>query len=352
MKLSSMSVLSSMLVLAFLLIFAIDVYSESVVFIEFFYIDPSKSPFVCWTCEGWKESWRIFLEASNLISGIQTEYGDQVEIERVDKRTIEGLERFNQYNLTATQAVVINRTIKLEGEQITYENLKKVIDEYLTGEEPDPFQPQPLTMIGAFSLGFFETFSPCLIVMLSFVLSYTIGKKTHFIGSMLRVITFGIGFVSAAVLLGATVALMLISMPNIQIALAWIVCIFVILFGLNLLGLLNVPVQTKPLVKKLAGKYAVTYMGLLLLGFIFYFLDPCIAPFAFTMLVMLQNFELILPLLGFCLGAIIPFVGIGIFAGYASKLARSTYRHRSKIRAISGLILIVYALYLIIFILL
>jgi len=105
-------------------------------------------------------------------------------------------------------------------------------------------------------------------------------------------------------------------------------------------------------VKKLAGKYATTYIGLLLLGFIFYFLDPCIAPFAFTMLIMLQNFEFILPLLVFCLGAIIPFVGIGIVAGYASKLARSTYKHRSKIRAISGLILIVYALYLIIFILL
>jgi hypothetical protein len=31
-----------------------------------------------------------------------------------------------------------------------------------------------------------------------------------------------------------------------------------------------------------------------------------------------------------------------------SKLARSTYRHRSKIRAISGLILMAYAVYLII----
>jgi len=352
MKLSSRFALSNMFVLALLLIFVIDVYSESVVFIEFFYIDPSKSPFACWTCEGWKDSWRIFLEAKNLIDDIKKEYGDQVEIERVDKRTIEGRDRFNQYNLTTPQAVVINRTIKLEGEQITYENLTKVIDEYLAGEEPDPFQPQPLTIIGAFSLGFFETFSPCLIAMLAFILSYTIGKTTRFKESMLRVMTFGIGFVSAAVLLGATVALMLISMPSIQVVLAWIMCIFVILFGLNLLGLLNVPIQTKPLVKKLAGKYATTYIGLLLLGFIFYFLDPCIAPFAFTMLIMLQNFEFMLPLMVFCLGAIIPFIGIGIVAGYTSKLARITYKHRSKIRAISGLILIVYALYLIIFILL
>lgn len=343
--------LSSMFALTLLLIFTVDVYSESIVFIEFFYDDPSSFPGFCSTCPAFRDAWGKFIDASNLIDEIQREYGDQVEIERVDKRTAEGSERYNQYSLTGVQAVVINHTIKLEGEQLTRENLKKVIDEYLRGEEPDknPFQPQPLTIIGAFSLGFFDTFSPCLIAMLSFILSYTIGKTTHFKESMLRVLTFGIGFVSAAVLLGAAVALALIYMPNVQIVLTWIICIFVILFGLNLLGLLNVPIQTKPLVKKLAGKYATTYMGLLLLGFVFYFLDPCIAPFAFTMLVMLQNFEFILPLLAFCLGVIIPFIGIGIVAGYASKLARSTYKHRSKIRAISGLILIIYALYLTIF---
>jgi len=342
--------LSSVFALALLLIFAVDVYSESVVFIEFLYWDPSQSKIACPTCPGWKDAWKKFTDASNLIDDIQKEYGDQVKIERVDITTAEGSKRCHQYNCVEAQTVVINHTIKLEGERITRENLKKVIDEYLTEEEPDKnlFQPQPLTIIGAFSLGFFDTFSPCLIAMLSFILSYTIGKTTHFKESILRVTTFGIGFVSAAVLLGATVALTLISMPSIQIVLMWIICIFVILFGLNLLGLLNVPVQTKPLVKKLAGKYAATYMGLLLLGFIFYFLDPCIAPFAFTMLMMLQNFEFVLPLLVFCLGAIIPFIGIGMVAGYASKLARSTYKHRSKIRAISGLVLIIYALYLII----
>lgn len=343
--------LFSVLAIAFLLIFAVDVYADSVVFIEFLYLDPSPFKIDCPTCSGWKDAWKKFTDVSNLIDDIQEEYGNQVSIERVDITTAEGSERCNQYHCVEAQTVVINHTIKLEGEQLTKENLKKVIDEYLTEEEPEiiPFQPQPFTIIGAFSLGFFDTFSPCLIAMLSFILSYTIGKTTHLKESILRVTTFGIGFVSAAVLLGAAVALTLISIPSIQLVLMWIICIFAILFGLNLLGLLNVPVQTKPMVKKLAGKYAATYMGLLLLGFVFYFLDPCIAPFAFTMLMMLQNFEFVLPLLGFCLGAFIPFIGIGIVAGYASKLARNTYRHRSKIRAISGLILIVYALYLIIF---
>jgi len=346
---------SSVFALGFLVIFTVTVYSQSTVYVEFLYTDPSQPPFVpCYTCPPWKNAWARYRNASIAIEVIQIEYGDQVEIEWVDRMTTEGEERCEQYNCTTPQTVVVSHTIKLEGEQITKENLKRIIDEYLAGEEPDgnPFDSQPFTLIGAFSLGFFETFSPCLIAMLSFILSYTIGKTTRFKEGTLRVITFGIGFVSAAVLLGAAVALTLVSMPSIQSALIGIMCVFAILFGLNLLGFLNLPLQTKPLVRKLAGKFAFTYMGLLLLGFAFYFLDPCIAPFAFTMLVMLQNFEFILPLLMFCLGAIIPFIVIGVLAGYASRLARSAYKHRSRIRAISGLILIVYALYLIVFYLL
>jgi cytochrome c biogenesis protein CcdA len=58
-----------------------------------------------------------------------------------------------------------------------------------------------------------------------------------------------------------------------------------------------------------------------------------------------------LTLLAFSIGAIIPFIIIGLLAGSISKLTRSAYRHRLKIRAISGLILIGYALYLLYYIL-
>jgi len=203
----------------------------------------------------------------------------------------------------------------------------------------------------AFSFGFFETFSPCLIILLSFVLSYTISEEPHFKGSFLKVMVFGIGFVFAALLLGIAFGLFFLSMPALQHSLTWIVCIFAVIFGLNLLGLLKAPFQTKPLIRKLARKH-VTYAGLLLLGFTFYFLDPCIAPIFVAMLPLLVYDVLPLILFVFCLGAIIPFVGIGIFAGSVSKLARVTYRQRFLIKAISGLILIGYALYLIIFYLL
>lgn len=205
----------------------------------------------------------------------------------------------------------------------------------------------------AFSFGFFETFSPCLMVLLSFVLSYTAGKTVKFREGMLQVTFFGVGFVVAAVSVGLAVGLMFFVMGTFNYILTWIVCILAIIFGLNLLGLFKMTsLETKPLVQKLSKKYAFTYGGLLLLGFLFYFLDPCIAPIFVAMLPLLTLEYMPLIILVFSLGVILPFVIVGVFVSSISKLVRGTYRHKSKIRAVSGLILIIYALYLIIFYLL
>ena len=199
----------------------------------------------------------------------------------------------------------------------------------------------------AFSFGFFETFSPCLIVMLSFILSYAIGETTRFRESFSQVMVFGGGFLLAALLLGLTFGLVFLSLPTLTFYLTIGVSILAILFGFNLLGLLKVPIETKPTIQKLAKKHVVTLLGLFSLGFLFYFLDPCIAPIFVSMIPLLFLQHLALILLVFCVGAMIPFVAIGLSAGSISKLARSTYRNRTILRAISGLILIGYALYLI-----
>jgi len=200
----------------------------------------------------------------------------------------------------------------------------------------------------AITLGFFETFSPCIMIILSFILSYTISKTTGFKSGFLQVMTFGAGFLSAAAILGLASGMVFLSMPTLQFYLTWIVCIFAILFGLGLLGILKAPFETKPLIRKLARKYAFTYVGLAILGFVFYFLDPCIAPIFISMVPILFSGYLIPILLVFCVGAAVPFVCIGLFAGSISKLVRGTYKHQFIIRAISGLLLIGYALYLII----
>lgn len=133
-----------------------------------------------------------------------------------------------------------------------------------------------------------------------------------------------------------------------QFSLTLIVCIFAIAFGLNLLGILKVPFDTKPITQRVAKKYVLTLAGLFVLGFVFYFLDPCMAVILPTMVPLLSPDSYVLILFMFSLGAIIPFIGIGISAGSISRFTRSTYIHRAKIRAVSGLVLIGYAAYLIV----
>ena len=228
---------------------------------------------------------------------------------------------------------------------------------YIYGKVEVTSQASPSSDIAvlalAFSFGFFETFSPCLLALLSFILSYTVGEVTRYKEGLLQVLFFGIGFVVAAVSVGLTLGLMFLFEQTYHRILTWIVCALAIFFGLNLLGLFRpMSPETKPLVQNLSKKYAFTYGGLLLLGFLFYFLDPCIAPVFMAMLPLLTHEYMPLIILVFSLGVILPFILVGVFATSISRLARGTYRHKSKIRAVSGLILIAYALYLIIFYLL
>jgi cytochrome c biogenesis protein CcdA len=214
----------------------------------------------------------------------------------------------------------------------------------------------PLTLLGmlavAFSLGFFETFSPCLIILLSFILSYTLGDRISFKESFLKILVFGVGFVSASAILGLACAAFFFSLPSLQLLLTWIVCVFAILFGLNLLGILRFQIQTKPLLRKIVEEHGFTVLGTLFLGFVFYFLDPCIAPIFVAIFPILFSDLFYLILLVFCLGAIIPFFAVGFFASSISKLTRNVYRHRLIFRQLSGIIVICYAFYLIFFYLL
>jgi len=201
----------------------------------------------------------------------------------------------------------------------------------------------------AFILGFFETFSPCLIIMLSFIASYTFGNGVEFREGFARIMIFGAGFVSATAIIGLAFGLILFSVPTLHSYLMLAVCAFAIIFGLHLLGLLKLPslIQTKPLIRKIARRYVSAYIGIFLLGFIFYFLDPCIAPIFASMASILFSEVFLLGMLIFCIGAMIPFIGIGLFTSSISKITRKVYRYRHIFRGISGLILLGYALYLI-----
>jgi sulfite exporter TauE/SafE len=360
-----MKIKKAHLLFSFLLItlFINVAYSTEKVVIEFLYWDPSTDSHWCPDCEPWRLAYEAFIEKNKTMQRIQGNYTGQVFVNWTEYNSAYGQEIKHFYNITLSNSIVIkdekgNVTV-IEGTfNETY--IRDVINAYL-GITPPPPPPPPLPLIavlvGAFSFGFFETFSPCLIILLSFVLSYSLGETTQFKEGFLKVSTFGIGFVSAAILVFlGSVGLIIISFGNFEHIFAWIISALALLLGLDLLGLnflkyLKIKIETKPIIQKLSRKYVFTYAGLVLLGFLFYFLDPCIAPIFVLMLsqfgqTILEFLPLVLLL--FCLGVILPFIGIGILTGSISKLARSTYRHRSKTRAVSGLILITYALYFIV----
>ena len=355
--------------------------SAEQVSVKFFYYDPNTDPTYCGICDQWHVL-NDFLEKNNTLTEISKNYTGRVSVVwkkfyiNYTPRTIDP-DLYNEtvaYNATdVTGYPEPNSIVILDGKgnfttfvgfmgiRFNETLIKQTIDAYLAGMEP-PALSSSMSLIavlaGAFSFGFLETFSPCLIILLSFVLSYSIGETTHFKEGFLKVITFGTGFIFATILVFLGFVGLLVASSSavaFQNALIYVVIALAIFFGLDLLGLnilkfLKLEVETKPIVQKLSRKFVFSYTGLIVLGFLFYFLNPCM-PLIFG--VMLGTFQemllmfLPLVLLVFCLGVIVPFIFIGVLAGSISKLTRSTYRHRSEIRAISGIILIFYAIYFI-----
>jgi cytochrome c biogenesis protein CcdA len=329
-------------------------YSTEQVGIEFFYWDPSTHPLwkTCPSC--WQELYREFLNKNQTINEIQQEYAGLVSVEWIEYYSEYGQEKAKFYHLNQSNSMVIKDNkgnIKIVEGTFNKTYISEIINAFLKGKLPPPSLPS-LPLMGiialAFSFGVLDTFSPCLLVLLSFMLSFTVAKANNFKKSFVYVLIFGSGFALAAAILGLATWLLFIFIPILHSTLTFIVCILAILFGLNLLGILKIPTETKPLIQRLSRKYIFTYTGLFFLGFLFYFLDPCIAPIFFAMIPLLTQAEFLLIFSVFCLGVIVPFIAIGIIAGSISRLTRVAYRHKSKIQAISGIILAGYCLYLII----
>jgi cytochrome c biogenesis protein CcdA len=323
--------------------------ASSLVTVKFFYSDPSKDPRYCATCPAWQAFYRDFLDKNTTITNISKDYED-VMFEWIDTTTEAGMAQKLSYNLTAPNSLLVNNRTRIEGAfNETY--IRETIDAAIKEISPPPPPAKPLLPIltSAFLFGFFESFSPCLIALLSFILSYTLGETNRSKENFIQVMKFGLGFALAALTLGLVTGLLFISLQPFQSLLTWATCILVLLFALNLLGLFKTPLETKPLLQRLTRKYIFALGGLALLGFLFYFLDPCIAPIFFATLPLLSSETFPIILTVFCLGVILPFLLIGLLAGSISKLTRLTYKHKSTIRTTSGIILIAYILYVVFF---
>ena len=98
--------------------------------------------------------------------------------------------------------MVNQETVLLGGDKLVNETyLRQIIDLYLEQcvrvSDTSVDVSAAGFLVTAFILGFFETFSPRLIIMLSFIASYTFGSGVEFREGFTRIMIFGAGSVSA-----------------------------------------------------------------------------------------------------------------------------------------------------------
>lgn len=142
----------------YLLLLHIPSASAEGVFVEYFHMEE------CPDCE----------KTDPLILKLETAYGGNVIVSWTSVDTTEGWEKWNTYSFLEVPAIVINNEIKIPKDEITEDNLRSVIAVYQAGGKPDnEFLSTEWSLPLAYSLGLFSGFSPCLMAVLGFILSFT-----------------------------------------------------------------------------------------------------------------------------------------------------------------------------------
>ena len=284
-----------------------------------------------------------------LITGIEHDLGEAVSLTYVDVRTPEGLECFRHYGFAEVPAVVVNGTFKIPKEEITEESLRAAIEQSLAGAEPQEDSPPINWNIPfAYSLGLLSGFSPCLMAILGFILVYVTGSGKGLRSSLLNSVIFGLGLVAAYIVMGCCFLLAGTSLGGFSPYLAVAAGLITILAGMNLLGLIRLPVSTDDYVKSSIRKHATTLAGLFVLGMVFSIVKaPCAAPMLLVLLSRILidgTLQDLLLLLVFGAGVLTPFLGVGILGGHASSSRIREYR--DVIRAGSGILLIGFGIWM------
>ncbi|AKB72085.1 cytochrome c biogenesis CcdA family protein [Methanosarcina mazei] len=297
-----------------------------------------------------------------VIDKIEVQYNDSIVITRIETNTADGFNQWNKYGFLEVPAIVINNETKIPKEEITEEKLKTLIDEYLVEEEniteytteevtrkeqEIEYINTNLNLPFAYSLGLFAGFSPCLMAILGFLLSFTAGTSNSAKSGMVRATVFGLGLVGSYLLLGLCLLSFRKSIPDLE-SFSFVTGIIVILIGLNLLGILKSPVVLDNYFQSSARKYAGTLGGVFFLGILFSFVKvPCTAP----MLLVLLNKTItngtvndLALLLAFSGGVLTPFIGVGMIGGYT--LSKQIRSYKMYLKKISGFVLILLGLWI------
>ncbi|MBN1785405.1 MAG: sulfite exporter TauE/SafE family protein [Candidatus Methanofastidiosa archaeon] len=290
-----------------------------------------------------------------ILEQLKSEYGPQLEVFEYDVFTSEGWDLFTSYGFTVNPAVAINGESKIEYPETTYERLSDIIEDYISGGGDGYSNITEWSIPVAFTLGFFSSFSPCLMAVLSFILAYTAGTSKKKSEAMSKSMLFGLGLVIMYTLIAVIMAIVGKQLTNFKFYMSLFGSMITFLLGLNLLNyvvqVVEFPVSTKnyssKMVKHFVGEKG--YLGAVILGIIFSAVKlPCAAPALVVILTQIVDkgdmvFGLTL-IASFSLGVMLPFFFIGLVSGgttdVAKKVRWSKY-FRAFIWGGSGIVVIV-----------
>jgi len=300
-----------------------------------------------------------------IVDKIKVQYeNNYVVIIDIDTSTPDGFYQWNKYGFEGIPAIVINNETKLFGDgEITEEKLRTTIDGYLAksregtehttenateNKRDSEYINTNLNLPVAYSLGLFAGFSPCLMAILGFLLSFTAGTSNSTKSSMMRATVFGLGLVTSYIILGLCLLSFRKSIPSLE-GFSYVAGIIIVLIGLNLLGIFNSPVVMDNYFQNSTRKYVSTLSGVFFLGVLFSFVKvPCTAPMLLVLIsktITNGTVSDLTMLFAFSAGVLTPFIGVGLLGGYT--LSKQIRSYRMYIKKVSGIALVLIGLWMI-----
>lgn len=323
------------------LVFGQSMCFTNTVLLEFFYIDTSKCP-TCFEEYIWK-----IARTEIILDEIQNKYGHAVEVKRWDFLSSNGSALFRQYNLNKIPSIVINAKETLSDQEITQEKLQSIINSILN-------YPTSEDLLGMIYLGVLSFSSPSVITLLFFIVivSYEFDAYFKMKNWIINTMMFILGLISAQLVI-FSLLFTNFSFTNVQISLRYVVrfsSVCLTIGGLELFGLIKFPYELNFLKKLKNCKNNLRVIGIFCTGGLFFVVETFNTPSFSYALLSATNLSL---LLGFSVGVLIPFLAVGFMCIKMVGILIAVIKWSvQRTRLISGVILIAYASWLMLRILL
>lgn len=206
----------------------------------------------------------------------------------------------------------------------------------------------------AFGFGFLSFFSPCILPLIPVYIMYITGISVESeleqkrIFALKRTLGFVIGFTIIFMIMGTSASLIGKVFVRNKVVFSRISGILILVFGLNMTGILNIGFLNMEKRMK-APKKITSWFSSVLMGMAFAAgWTPCFGPVLAAILVYAGSSDTVLKgsllLLVYSIGMAIPFLLTSLFIGTFSKFLEKGQRWMKYIPMIGGIIMIIFGL--------